>query len=524
MDGGGAARGRALVEALRSPRCYGHACDAIEVVETHLSWVLLTGPFAYKVKKPVDLGFADFGTLQKRRRACEREVALNRRWAPQLYRDVVAITGSPAAPRVGGPGPALEYAVRMVQFPQRLLAARQLADGGLAGPHFDTLAADVAAIHRAAPSASPRARHGSPAASRSALRDTLAHLRALPGTAGRRGGLRRLERWSEARFGAIEPVLAQRRRAGRVRECHGDLHLGNLVLLDGRLVPFDGIEFNASLRWIDTASEVAFTVMDLRRRGALRFAHRFLSAWLEASGDYGALQVLDYFLVYRALVRAKVAAIRAAQCEPGAPAREAALAESRQYVDLALDFTRGRGAQLVITHGVAGSGKTTAARALVEGEGLIHVRSDVERKRLRGLAPLARSGSPIAGGLYGAAATAATYDRLETLAGAILGAGYGVVVDATFLRRAQRAPFAALARRLGCPFRILACAAPPTLLRRRLAARTGDASEATAAVLDAQLAIVEPPEPEETAALMHVNAPARGRPRLGERMPSRSAP
>jgi hypothetical protein len=527
MDGGGTLRGRALVEALRAPSCYGHACDAVEVVETHLSWVLLTGPFAYKVKKPVDLGFADFSTLAKRRRCCERELALNRRLAPQLYRDVVAVTGSLVAPRVtplGGPGPALEYAVRMVQFPQYLLAARQLEAGRLTPRHFDALAADVAAFHRAAPRAGSRSRHGAPAAARAAARETFAQLHALPGLEGRRAALDRLERWSEARFPALEGVLRERRREGRVRECHGDLHLGNLVLLDDRLVMFDCIEFNPALRWIDTASETAFTLMDLRRRGAGTLASRFLSAWLEASGDYGALRVLDYFLVYRALVRAKVALIRAAQCGPGTGTRAAAQAEAREYLDLALDFTHPRRPRLVITHGVAGSGKSTAAQALVDGESLVRVRSDVERKRLHGLAPLARSGSPLAGGLYGEAATARSYGALEQRAADILQAGYGVVVDATFLSRAQRAPFAALARRLDCPFRILACTASRAVLRRRIASRTGDPSEASAAVLDAQLRAVEPPEAAESAALMHVNAPARSRPTLKASFPPRSAP
>jgi aminoglycoside phosphotransferase family enzyme/predicted kinase len=471
----------------------------------------------------VDLGFADFSTLARRRRCCALELALNRRLAPGLYRDVVAITGTRAAPRIGGPGRALEYAVQMVQFPQHLLAAAQLEAGRLAPPHFDALARDVAAFHRRARRATALVPRGVPAAAHAAVRETFTQLRALPGLA-RRALLARLERWSEARFVALAPELGERRRDGRVRECHGDLHLGNLVLLDERLVMFDCIEFNPALRWIDTASEVAFTVMDLHRRGAARLARRFLSAWLEASGDYGALRVLDYFLVYRALVRAKVAAIRAAQCGPGTPARAAALEGSREYLGLALGFTRRRRPQLVITHGVSGSGKSTAAQALVEGEGLVRVRSDVERKRLHGLPPLARSGAAPGAGPYGAAATARTYALLERRAAEILDAGYGVVVDATFLRRDQRARFAALARRRRCPFRILACAAPREVLRRRIGARHGDPSEATAAVLDAQLRAVEAPDAAESAALMHVNAPAARRPTLKPPVLTRSTP
>lgn len=487
MDGDGAAGERGLVDALRSPACYGHACDAIELVETHLSWVLLTGPFAYKVKKPVDFGFADFSTLERRKRFCELELALNRRLAPQLYRDVVAITGAPGAPRIDGAGPVLEYAVRMVQFPQRLLGTHELRAGGLAARHFEALARDIAAFHAACPRAAPADGDAADAAG-AAVDETLAQLRTLPALIPRRHQVEALAQWTAQRFAALAGTLRGRQQDGRVRECHGDLHLANLVRLDDRLVPFDCIEFNPALRWIDTASEAAFLVMDLRYRGAPALAHRFLSAWLEAADDYGALAVLDYFLVYRALVRAKVAALRASQCDKGSPARAVALAEARRYLALAQECTSRPHPVLAITHGVSASGKSTLAAALVEAHGMVRVRSDVERKRL---AP--------GGDRYDADATARTYRVLEQRAAAILQAGYGVVVDATFLRHEQRQAFVALARRLRCRFRIVACEAPPELLRRRLARRHDDASEATAAVLAVQLRACEPLDADELA-------------------------
>jgi len=452
--------------------------------------VLLTGPYAYKVKKPVDFGFADFSTLERRRHCCELELALNRRLAPQLYRDVVAIAGTARAPRINGPGPALEYAVRMVQFPQRLLAASELRAGGLATRHFEGLARDIAAFHEA----SPRAADGADAAAAAgnAMRETFTQLRELPSLATRRHQVEALARWSAQRFEAVEPVLRRRAAEGRVRECHGDLHLGNLVLLDDRLVPFDCIEFNPALRWIDTASEIAFVVMDLLHRGAPALAHRFLNAYLEASADYDALAVLDFFLVDRALVRAKVAGLRAGQCALRSPARAAALADARGHLALALGFTRRPRPLLVITQGVAGSGKSTLAAALVDARGMIRVRSDVERKRLFGLAPGARSGSRPRQRIYDERATGKTYAVLARRAGQILGAGYGAVVDATFLRRAQRQAFGALARRLGCGFRIVACEPAREVLRRRVETRRDDASEATLAVLDAQLQSREP--------------------------------
>jgi len=490
---------RRLIQSLRQPSCYEHPCAGVEVLETHLSWVLLTGSFAYKIKKPVSLGFADFTTLARRHNFCELELRLNRRLAPELYRDVVAITGTPDAPRIGGDGPVIDYAVRMAQFPQDRLAAAQLQRRQLDGRHIDRLALNVAAFHARIPWAGPATGRGDPASVHAAVRQNFAQLRELPGLESRRKRAAALERWSEARFNDLAGVLRRRQHAGYVRECHGDLHLGNMALLDDRLVMFDCIEFNPALRWIDTASEIAFVVMDLLRRGAPAFAYRFLNGYLEATGDYEALQVLDYFLVYRAMVRAKVAAIRASQ-SAGTAARAAALAEARAYLALAHGFTRRRLPALVITHGVSGSGKTTLTQALVEQLGLIRVRSDVERKRLFGFGRTARIGSGVGQGIYHAEATARTYAALEERAAALVRAGCGTVVDATFLKRQQRARFAALARQLGCPFRVIAFQAPAEILRRRVAGRISaldEASEATPAVLNAQLQACEAPAGDE---------------------------
>ena len=479
-----------LIHALQDPACYGHPCGDVEVLETHLSWVLLTGSFAYKIKKPVNLGFVDFTTLDRRRHFCEEELRLNRRLAPQLYLEVVAITGHPDAPQVGGAGPAIEYAVRMVQFPQEQLAARQLAEGRLEDRHLDTLAHDIAAFHDHIPWAGAAMGHGDPERVHAAIRQNFEQLRELLTAGPDRGRVEALARWSEKQFAAIRDVLQRRQRAGHVRECHGDLHLGNMALLDGRLVMFDCIEFNPAFRWIDTASEVAFVVMDLLYRGSARFAHRFLNAYLEIKNDYESLQILDYYLVYRAVVRAKVAAIRARQSTHDAAAQAAALEEGRAYLDLAASLTRPRGPALLITHGLSGSGKTTLSQSLVEGLGMIRLRSDVVRKRLFGLAPSARTTGGVGQGIYSPEATARTYEVLEERAAAIMQAGYGAMVDATFLRQSQRARFADLACRLGCPYVIIAFEARPETLRRRVASRAesnADVSEATPDVLEAQL-------------------------------------
>jgi predicted kinase len=269
-----------------------------------------------------------------------------------------------------------------------------------------------------------------------------------------------------------------------VRECHGDLHLGNLVLLNGRPTPFDAIEFNDDFRWIDVAAEIAFTYLDLLDHGQPGLAAWLLNEWLLWSGDYDALTVLRFYAVYRAVVRAKVAAIQGKSVE------------AAEYLAMAETLTAPPPASLTITFGLSGSGKTTAAKTALLADAraaTIRLRSDVERKRLFGLAPDAASG----GSIYGAGATVRTYGHLRTLAETILADGWSVLVDAAFLKRAERDDFRSLAARLNIPFAILACEAPDDELRRRLTARTGDASEATAEVLEQQLRWIEPLGDEE---------------------------
>jgi predicted kinase len=320
--------------------------------------------------------------------------------------------------------------------------------------------------------------------------------------------LERLAHWGRTTFEQLKNTFAARKRAGFVRECHGDAHLANMVLLDGRVVPFDCLEFNDNLRWIDVMSEVAFTVMDLEDRGQQVYARRFLNGYLEPTGDYEGLKLLRFYQVYRALVRAKVAAIRLNQAGLGNEEREQIGESYRGYIDLAERYTRPTKPALMIAHGLSGTGKTTLTQTLVERLGAVRVRSDVERKRLHGLAATARSGSPLDAGLYTVEAGARTYDRLAALARAIVAAGHTVILDATFLRRAQRDRMHALAEELRVPFLILAFTASEPTLRERVIVReqTGvDASEAGLAVLEHQLASADPLTAGEQAQALVIN-------------------
>jgi uncharacterized protein len=497
-----------LPAALLRPECYPHPVRDARLLETHISWVLLTGDYAYKIKKPVNLGFLDFSTPAMRGHYCEEELRLNRRLAPELYLEVVTIRGTPEAPHIGGKGPLLDYAVKMREFPQDALASRLLEYGQFGAGEVDALAALIADFHAAATPAGATARFGAPEIVRAAALQNFEQIMPRLRLARDKEAVQLLREWTEREFRARHDEFAARKRAGRVRECHGDLHLGNIVLSGGRPVPFDCIEFNDELRWIDVVSEVAFVVMDLHDRGRPDLGWRFLNRYLEASGDYDGLAVLRFYLVYRALVRAKVHLIRSQQ--PGLLASDKSRLRIafHGYLRLASRLSAAPGVALVITHGLSGSGKTRATQSLIEQLGAVRARSDIERKRLHGMGPLERSGSGHDAGIYTAAATASTYEHLAALAGRTIGAGYPSVVDAAFLQHAERERFRALARRHAVPFIVLDFEAPEKVLRERVAQRaaTGsDASEADLSVLERQKQFREPLSPEERLAAISVD-------------------
>ncbi len=487
-----------LIAALQQAGVYPHPVYDVQHLETHISHIVLAGDYAYKIKKPLNLGFLDFSTLERRRYYCEEEVRLNRRLAPDLYLGVVTVNGTPERPHLSGPGPILEYAVQMRRFPQSALLDRQPLYPEL----IHRLAERIADFHLSLPPAAPESGFGTPERVFSPMLENLTQIRArldLPevGTI-----LDRLEDWTRKRFAALWSVIEARRTEGFVRECHGDLHRGNIALVGNELYIFDAIEFNPNLRWIDTASDIAFLVMDLEQGGELAGARRFLNRYLEYSGDYGALRVLDFYKVYRALVRAKVLAIRLRQADLGPEAASAGRFDLRRYLELALSYTQVRRPRLLIACGLPGSGKSRLSLKLREAWPLIHLRSDIERKRLFGLPEQARTASRLNGGIYFPQATEWTYDRLHRLADLILASGYDVLVDATFILRPRRERFAELARRYGAGFAILALEAPLEVLRERVKRRLGrvdDPSEADLAVLERQHASCEPLSAHEYA-------------------------
>ncbi len=497
-----------LIRSLHDPACFDHAAGPVRVIETHISWVLLTGEFAYKIKKPLDLGFLDFSSLDKRLHACCDEVQLNRRLAPAIYLDVVPINGTPAAPRLNGSGETFEYAVKMRQFPPDATLDRLDAEGGMTAQHVEAIAATLARFHlEGCARAAADSPWGSPEKIWQPVAQNFAQIAPRLDDPADRQALDALQRWSEAEHARLAPLMAARKRDGFVRECHGDLHLGNLAWVDDQLLVFDCIEFNPELRWIDIQSEIAFAYMDLLQRGHADWAWLFLNAWLEQTGDYAGIALLRYYAVYRALVRAKVAAIRSTQTV--GPERDAAPAEVRALLNLATTLTQIPPPRLDITHGLSGSGKTTVTRTLMQTPGAIRLRSDVERKRLAGLDALAKSGSGVGENLYAADATRRTYEHLARLAGDVLDAGWPVIVDATFTARWQRNLLRETARVRVIEFRILDFPVPLATLRERIVERShagNDASEADLAVLQHQLDTEEPLAADEQADIVSIDA------------------
>jgi aminoglycoside phosphotransferase family enzyme/predicted kinase len=497
-----------LVRALMNPALYDHPVDSFQVIETHISWVLLTGSYAYKIKKPVDLGFLDFTTLDRRRFYCEEELRLNRRLASPLYLAVVSITGTIHAPRLGGQGPVIDYAVKMRQFPQEAQLDRLVGRGDLRVEQLDALAVELAAFHQRAERAPADSPFGTPERIARPMRENFEQIQPHLEDPARLDQHRRLRAWSEADHAAHRDAFVRRKAGGLVRECHGDLHLANMVVWEGAIVIFDCLEFDESLRWIDVMSDLAFVTMDLAHCGRPEWANRLLNASLEESGDYAGLSVLRSYQVYRAMVRAKVALLRRQQSTDDDDRRRL-WEDSCGYADLAERYTRPARPSVVITHGCSGSGKTVLSRAVAQARGAIRVRSDVERKRLFGMAPSARTGSGLDEGLYTAGAGELTYQRLAELARLVLAEGYSVMIDAAFLLRAQRDLLRVTAREAGIPFVILDLEVPEAVLRRRLLQRRlegTDASEATLAVLAGQFERREPLATDERAEAVTIRA------------------
>jgi aminoglycoside phosphotransferase family enzyme/predicted kinase len=470
-----------LIQSLSEPAPYPHPVGPIQVIETHISWLLLTGEFAYKIKKPVNFGFLDFTTLEQRRHCCEEELRLNQRLAPDIYIDLVPIGGSPGHPELGASEGIIEYAVRMHQFDPALRLDRLLQRQLFESHWIDLLAEQIAQFHQKIPIVAQDSPWGEPATLWELVADNFRQIPSGPLDADDWSLLQHLSNQTAQRFRALEPRLQQRKREGHVRECHGDLHLANITLYHDQLRLFDCIEFNLEFRWIDTLSDLAFLLMDLEANQQFRWANRCLNRYLELTGDYSGLALLDFYKAYRSMIRAKVAML----------GQEPELDTCRHYLRLTAHYCRERQPTVFLMHGVSGSGKSHLSERLAENVGVIRVRSDVERKRI--YRELSLQGHTLE--LYGAEMNTRTFQRLFDTTAQALKAGYSVVVDATFIRRRARNAFVELAADLDLPIRIISCQCAQNLIEARLKRRQAkgrDPSDADVAVMHQQRRVAQP--------------------------------
>lgn len=494
---------------LLDPSTFPHKTDNLRVIETHISWILLTGPFAYKIKKPVDLGFVDYSTLPLRHRYCHDEVRLNRRLAPELYLEVVRFAFGDGKLTIESDSaksttPAIEYAVKMRQFDQSQLLSQQLSQHAMPLEWFEQLGQNLASFHDHCAVADPKLDFGDPEVFANEVAETLGVLQnAAVLTSSQQHALSELRRWFDEEFRRLQEFFRMRKDTGHIRACHGDLHCGNMLVEDRRIVVFDGIEFNDHFRWIDTLNDLAFAWMDLVDRGAKREASRLLNRYLEASGDYQGMAAWRLFVANRALVRAKVSVLRMEQLAAGkdeesVESKSAAIAlEISRYLNLASQIVASPRTWMVLTSGISGSGKSLLAQHLSDATGAVRVRSDVERKRIGftnrespGFLSDENRHRELSGDWYASPITREVYERLASLAGALLDAGLPVIVDATFLRREMREIVWAVALQLRTPYLIAMVDVDVETALQRLQQRQaqGDqTSDATHQILEQQL-------------------------------------
>lgn len=489
---------QALISALQNPALYPHAVEGFQLIETHISWVLLTGEYAYKIKKPMNFGFLDFTGLDQRQHFCNEELRLNQRLTEGLYLEVLPVTGSAEAPQLGGEGEPIEFALKMRQFPQGQMLSTLQANGELNAGHIDQMARQIAEFHLQAPKVPVDHPLGTPEAVMAPVEQNFEQIRPFLTDKADLQQLDALQAWARSSFERLHGLLEARKANGFIRECHGDIHLGNATLIDGKVVIFDCIEFNEPFRLTDVYADTAFLAMDLEDRGLKCLARRFVSQYLELTGDYEGLELLNFYKAYRALVRAKVALFSLSPDADGVQ-RATTLRTYRNYANLAESYSAIPSRLLAITHGVSAVGKSHVAMRLVESLGAIRVRSDVERKRLYGEQQAQNSGQ-LQAGIYDQDASIATYQRLNELAATILRAGFPVVLDATYLKREQRKAAAEVANSTGVPFLILDCQAPEAVIISWLEQRQTenvDPSDATLEVVKAQQASRDPLDEEE---------------------------
>jgi aminoglycoside phosphotransferase family enzyme/predicted kinase len=487
-----------LIRSLSDPAVYG--VDSVEVHQTHISVVFLADEFAYKIKKPVALGFLDFSTLEKRHHFCEEEVRLNRRLAPSVYLGVVPVTASVGGVRFDGDGEIVEWAVKMERLPTEASLQSSVRRGDVGGAMLDPLARRIASFHAGAaggPRIASFARFEQVARN---ARENFEQSEPQVGVTVSRAVFERLRHLTEAALDQLRPTIEARADAGVPRDTHGDLRLDHVYSFrerpaPGDLVIIDCIEFNERFRFADPVADIAFLVMDLIFEGRRDLARTFDDAYFAAAGDGTGRSLLPFYVAYRAVVRGKVEGFELVEREIPQEERDAASVRARAHWLLALGELEepARKPCLILVGGLPGSGKSTLAQGLAARIGADVVRSDVVRKELAGLSPDSQARAEFGEGIYSPEWSERTYAECRRRTDASLFEGKRVVVDSSFGKESHRRAFLELARRLAVPAVFFVCQADAEVIRARLAARKGDASDADWSVYVAAANRWEPP-------------------------------
>ncbi|AFZ36609.1 adenylylsulfate kinase [Stanieria cyanosphaera PCC 7437] len=478
----------ALIDQMQQPSFYPHAVtESIELVQTHVSYILLTGDYAYKLKKAVNFGFLDYSTLAKRKHFLEEEISMNRVIAPELYLEVVPITKTGDNFSLGGEGEAVEYALKMRQFPQENLFINLFEAGKLSIEQMEELGKIVAQFHAQAATNDYISSFGTVAKVREAFDENYQQTEQYVGRVQTQSQLAETQAFTDSFFAEREDLFQARIAEHKIKECHGDLHLKNICLWQDKIQLFDRIEFNEPFRFVDVMYDVAFAVMDLDARGRKDFGNAFLNTYLEQTGDWEGLQLLPLYLSRQAYVRAKVTSFLLDDPAIDDKVKQEASQIAADYYKQAWEYTQPTQGKLILMSGLSGSGKSTVAKAIARKTGAIQIRSDAVRKHLAGIA-LDDKGSDE---IYSSEMSQKTYDRLLELGIMLAKAGFTVILDAKYDRISSREPVIAAAKTNQIPLQIINCTAPLEVLSDRLSSRSGDISDATADLLASQQATAE---------------------------------
>jgi uncharacterized protein len=484
-----------LIQQMLQPEFYPHrVTEPVRLIQTHISFVLLTGDYTYKIKKPVNFGFLDYSTVEKRQHFCTQELLMNRRTAPEIYLEVLPIfqkgdrfyLGSSSTPPTAVEVP-VEWTLKMREFPQDALFTNLLERGELTEQLMVELGREVAQFHSTANSNEYIRSFGEVSQIRAAIDNNYQISQKYIGGPQTQAQYNETKQYTDSFFAENSELFASRIANNKICECHGDLHLRNLALWQDKILLFDCIEFNEPFRFVDVMYDIAFAVMDLEFRGHQELGNAFLNAYIEQTGDWEGLQLLPVYLSRQAYVRAKVSSLMLNESEIPEAEKQEILQTAASYYKLAWEYTKQRHGKLILMSGLSGSGKSTIARYLARKTNAIHIRSDAVRKHLGGI-PLNERG---AADLYSEEMTAKTYNRLLELGIMLANKGWEVILDAKFDREHLRTNAIELARSHQLPLQIIYCTAPIELLRERLEQRQGDIADATAELLSSQQAAFE---------------------------------